>query len=185
MPFKLYEMLVDKGLDKIIKQLSPVSVLISLTTFGLLNYWFPLRNSAHFAFVLFGFAALIEFAYRYQYSRFDALMDEFESRKGNNTDLFFDVAWIKYKDRCKILTDKRVLGGLLFNHVMIDEELPVSIIAGPLCPDCKKLVTVRPLALFPWLIRYECLCGFKKTTRQTPDKLYERLSNYFCLPSLR
>jgi hypothetical protein len=180
---RVLENIADLVSKKVIGNVSVVSLMISIALSGIFSLFFGFYQSAAFTLIAFGIIGFTEVSFRNAKTRFSQGMKKFNAITSDDSEAF-----LKFSDNVfgvrgwKAETEDIAVGGLVFRRFTTDKPSPFQTISGPLCPECKKLLECRMVSIFPWAIRFGCLCGFRSTKLTHPEKIYKRIRNHYNFP---
>ena len=160
-----------------------MTLLIAIASFGIFSIFAAVHQAALYTLVVFGITGFTEHVYRKAKAGFKKRSQLFEALQCNDSETFVKLACKVYGVGNWNPEIKDIpLGGFIFRRVTSDRPVPLCAVAGPLCPDCKKPLDYRAPPLFPWAVRFDCLCGFSSIKLKHPQLLYQKVRRYFNLP---
>ena len=175
--------LADAIGKRVIGEVSLLTLLFSMALLGILSVFMRIQQAAPVALAVFGIMGGAETVYRKAKARFLQKDASLKRCMGRNTETFLQLADKVYgvKKWSPETKDIRV-DGVIFRLVACNRPLPMSALAGPLCPECGKNLHVRPLPWAPWLCRMTCLCGFSKTGSKHPEDTFCEVRSHLNIP---
>jgi hypothetical protein len=158
---------------KITENTTVLPFLTFILTFGIVMFFFSVKEAAAFALIVFGIASITDYSYWNAKAHFLHSNQSLKKISTNDAETFLNLSerlfgWEELKFEKKDIT----VGGLIFRHITT-ESFP-SAIAGPLCPSCDSNISCEWVFYGPGInrFRYKCLCGFEKTLKKNPKTLY-------------
>ena len=179
----LVEKIIEIVSKRVLGNVGILPLLSAVAAFSVLALTSALKQAALGALLVFGIIGIAEHLYRQANAKHVKLMKRLDARRTYDTETFLKLADRIYGVRgWKPEYEDITVGGFIYRIVSADKPVPMKAISGPLCPGCGKNLTVSVAWFFPCLMRVDCLCGYRRSRFADPEKLYQKVRNYFNLP---